>query len=84
MGMIAINAIYEKGLSVPDDISVIGISDIEFAKYTNPLDYCCSAHERNGVAAAETLCTDLKEKSNSQERYITYKISYTESTRKIN
>ena len=36
MGMIAINAIYEKGLSVPDDISVIGISDIEFAKYTNP------------------------------------------------
>ncbi|MCU4679973.1 substrate-binding domain-containing protein [Enterococcus faecium] len=32
----AIKAIQERGLKVPDDISVIGFDDIESSKYFNP------------------------------------------------
>jgi DNA-binding LacI/PurR family transcriptional regulator len=32
----AIKGIYEKGLRVPDDISVIGFDNIDYSKYSNP------------------------------------------------
>lgn len=86
MGMIAINAIYEKGLSVPDDISVIGISDIEFAKYTNPpLTTVAVPMKEMGVAAAETLMYRLKgNKTIPRNVILPTKLVIRESTRKIN
>ena len=61
MGLVAINAIYEKGLSVPDDIAVIGVSNIEMAKYSNPpLSTIDVPKKEMGVAAAEQLLYRLK------------------------
>jgi len=36
MAIGAISCIYENGLSVPDDVAVLGINDIEESKYLNP------------------------------------------------
>lgn len=36
MAIGALNAAFANGLSVPDDISIVGFDDIEFARYTNP------------------------------------------------
>lgn len=36
MGIIALNAVYEKNLKVPEDIAVIGISNIEMSLYASP------------------------------------------------
>lgn len=36
MALGAISAVREKGLSVPDDISIIGYDNLEFCKYVNP------------------------------------------------
>jgi len=36
MAIGAMNAAFESGLNVPDDISIIGFDDIELAKYTTP------------------------------------------------
>lgn len=61
MGMVALNAIYEKGLTVPKDISVIGISNIEMSKYSNPpLSTIDVPKKEMGMVAAETLLYRLK------------------------
>jgi len=36
MAIGALNAAFAKGLVVPNDISIVGFDDIEFARYTNP------------------------------------------------
>ena len=36
MAMSALSSLYKNGISVPDEIAVIGLSDIEVAKYSNP------------------------------------------------
>jgi LacI family transcriptional regulator len=36
MAIGAMNAAFESGLNVPNDISIIGFDDIELAKYTTP------------------------------------------------
>ena len=36
MAIGALNAVFARGLSVPNDISIVGFDDIEFARYTNP------------------------------------------------
>ena len=36
MAIGALNAAFAKGLTVPDDLSIVGFDDIEFARYTNP------------------------------------------------
>lgn len=61
MGLIALNAIYERGLCVPDDIAVIGVSNIEMTKYSNPpLSTIEVPMKEMGIAAAEQLLYRLK------------------------
>ena len=36
MAIGALNAVFARGLTVPNDISIVGFDDIEFARYTNP------------------------------------------------
>lgn len=36
MAMAALSSLYNKGISVPDDVAVIGLSNIEVSKYSNP------------------------------------------------
>ena len=36
MAIGALNAAFATGLTVPDDLSIVGFDDIEFARYTNP------------------------------------------------
>ncbi|MGG1878941.1 LacI family DNA-binding transcriptional regulator [Paenibacillus cisolokensis] len=36
MAMAALNALYSSGISVPNDVAVIGLSNIEVSKYSNP------------------------------------------------
>lgn len=52
----AIAAAHEAGLSVPDDISVVGFDDLEIAAYINPpLTTVCVPAEEIGEAAAGAI-----------------------------
>lgn len=84
MGMVALNAIYERGLKVPDDISVIGISNIEMSKYTNPpLSTVDVPMREMGIAAAEMLLYRLKgNKSYPRTVTLPTKLVIRESTEK--
>ncbi|THE11124.1 LacI family DNA-binding transcriptional regulator [Enterococcus hirae] len=57
----ALKAIKEKGLNVPDDISVIGFNDISVAKYVSPALSTVKVYtEWMGELAVETLSQMLK------------------------
>ena len=61
MAMIAMNAIFERNLKVPDDIAVIGLSNIEMSKYTNPpLSTIDVPKTQLGETAAEILISRIK------------------------
>ncbi len=61
MAMIAVNAVYEKGLKVPDDIAVIGLSNIDMSKYSNPpLSTIDVPKTEIGEIAAEILISRIK------------------------
>lgn len=36
MAMAALNSLYNNGISVPDQVAVMGLSNIEVSKYSNP------------------------------------------------
>ena len=36
MAMAALNGLYNNGISVPNQVAVIGLSNIEVSKYSNP------------------------------------------------
>ena len=56
-----INALEEEGLHVPDDISVAGFDDSEFAKnFKVPLTTICHPQSKIGVVAAELLIKLMK------------------------
>jgi LacI family transcriptional regulator len=56
MAMSAMSALYSLGVSVPDEISIIGISDIEDAKYlTPPLTTIAVPQTEIGEITASTL-----------------------------
>lgn len=61
MAIASLSAIYDAGLSVPDDISIIGISDIEEAKYlTPPLTTIAIPQFEIGRIVANTLLSRIK------------------------
>ena len=56
MAIVAINILYKNKLSIPEDVAVIGISDIDIVKYTNPpLTTVHIPTEEIGVVAADML-----------------------------
>jgi LacI family transcriptional regulator len=56
MAAIALTAIYDKELRVPNDIAVIGVSNIEMSQYTSPPLTTINVPKREmGIAAADTL-----------------------------
>ncbi|ROV62101.1 LacI family DNA-binding transcriptional regulator [Vibrio ponticus] len=64
MAMGVINAAHEKGLSIPQDFSIIGYDDIQIAKFmTPPLTTIHQPKYRLGQAAVETLLSKLEDKT---------------------
>lgn len=62
MAIAAMRAVTEAGLSIPRDISFIGIDDIEFSKYTTPpLSTIHIPKYEMGYAAAKTLLDSLED-----------------------
>jgi LacI family transcriptional regulator len=60
-GIIALNAIHERGLRVPEDIAVVGLNNIEMSKYTNPpLTTLSVPLTEIGRVAADTLLARIK------------------------
>lgn len=56
MAIVAINRLFRNGLTVPNDVAVIGISNIDMAKYTTPpLTTIHIPAEEIGVVAADML-----------------------------
>lgn len=56
MAIVAINRLFHNGLSVPSDVAVTGISNIDMAKYTTPpLTTINIPTEEIGVVAADLL-----------------------------
>lgn len=56
MAMGAISALQSNGLTVPDDVSIVGYDDIELAAYTSPpLTSIAQPKRKLGVMAAKTL-----------------------------
>lgn len=61
MAMIAVNAIYECGLKVPDNIAVIGLSNIDMSMYSNPpLSTIDVPKTQIGEIAADILISRIK------------------------
>ena len=56
MAMGALRAAHEAGLRVPEDMSIVGIDDIELSSYTSPpLTTVAQPKERLGVMAVDML-----------------------------
>jgi LacI family transcriptional regulator len=71
MGIIAMNAIYERNLKVPDDIAVMGLSNIEMSMYANPsLSTIDVPKKEMGEAAAEILISRIKGDTSLPKRII--------------
>lgn len=60
MAIVAINILFKNKLSIPNDVAVIGISDIDIAKYTNPpLTTVRIPTEDIGTVAADMLLSRI-------------------------
>jgi len=61
MAMAALNSLYKNGVSVPDETAVIGLSNIEMAKYSNPpLTTVHVPTKEIGMVAVELLLERIK------------------------
>jgi len=71
MAMGAIRALQERGRRVPDDYSVVGCDDMDFARFINPpLTTIQISFERTGVAAVRLLIDRLREEVPIPERIV--------------
>lgn len=61
MAMAALRAFYQLGLSVPGQVAIIGMSNIEMSQYANPpLTTIDVPTEEMGIAAARTLAARIR------------------------
>lgn len=81
----AINAIFEKGLHVPEDISVVGYDGINFAEYSNPpLTTIYQDQYEVGIQAANLLLEYIQKKTvNIKKIVMGQKLIVRNSTRRI-
>lgn len=71
MAMGAIRALQERNLRVPDDYSIVGCDDMDFARFINPpLTTVQILFEQTGVAAVRLLIDRLQEKEAIPERVV--------------
>lgn len=60
MAIVAMNSLFKNGLTVPRDVAVIGISDIDMAKYTTPpLTTVHIPTEEIGIVSADILLSRI-------------------------
>lgn len=60
MAIVTMNSLFRNGLSVPSDVAVIGISNIDMSKYTTPpLTTVQIPTEEIGIAAADILLSRI-------------------------
>ena len=81
----AIDAIREAGLSVPDDISIIGFDDIELAQYLTPrLTTIRQDGEAIGKTAIDLLVKQIDSKTKlSENKAIPVELIIRDSCKKI-
>lgn len=87
MAIGAMRGIKEMGLSVPEDISIIGFDDIILASYVTPtLTSVAQDMELIGFEAAKLLAEIINQKSGNEknQRTIAHKIKHRESVNKKN
>lgn len=71
MAIVAINSLFKNGFSVPHDVAVIGISNIDMAKYTTPpLTTVHIPTEEIGVVAADILLSRIGGNSLSPQKIL--------------
>lgn len=71
MAMGAMRALNERGLRIPNDISVVGCDDVDFARFTNPpLTTVRLSFECSGVAAVRLLVDRLQGREAIPERIV--------------
>ncbi|BDG36131.1 LacI family DNA-binding transcriptional regulator [Saccharococcus caldoxylosilyticus] len=68
MAIGAIHAIFRAGLSVPDDISIVGFDDVDFSQYTSPpLTTVRRSIEEISARGAEILLASIEHPSRDKE-----------------
>lgn len=68
MAIGAMNAAFEQGLKVPQDLSIVGFDDINFSMYTNPaLTTVKRPIEDISARGAEKILEQIREKETQQE-----------------
>jgi DNA-binding LacI/PurR family transcriptional regulator len=85
MAMGAIKAIYDAGLHVPEDISVIGYDGIEFGQYCCPSLTTVKINQyKIGEIAAETLIEEIEYKSVKNKKLVMdYEVLIKGSSRRL-
>jgi LacI family transcriptional regulator len=82
----ALEAIYEQGMQIPDDISIIAFDDIDFAPFLKaPLTAVRQPKELMGRVAVKLLIEDIKMRGKSSKQSIVLKpdLVFRESVRNL-
>ena len=85
MAIGAMNYLEKMNIKVPDNISIMGFDDIEFASYVKPeLSTVRISYYEEGILASQTLFSLLEAQENSiGTRYIPHQIIRRQSVRRI-
>jgi len=84
MAIGAIKALQEKGVKIPEDISIIGFDDIPLSTYINPkLTTIRQNLYQIGFEASDSLIKQLEKKKNIESKIIPTELIIRESTKRI-
>lgn len=84
MAVGAMRAIFDRGLRVPEDISIVGFDGTKFADYYNPkIVTICQQYERIASRSIEILMHMIEFRTTAVHELIPFKIRNTESVKDI-